>query len=202
MRIPMLILAVILGLAACAQSYNPLKDYKEVEPDKLIKAPEPMPAAAGTRDPDRVARGQYLVSLLNCAVCHTDGALLGEPNLSQPLAGSRVGIAYSDPLVAEFPGVLYPPNLTPDPETGLGLWSEADIANFIRSGTDPAGRRHMSVMPWPAFSKLTPDDTLAIVAYLRSLPPVRFEAPTQVKPGQKAEFPYVHFGVYQSRRLP
>jgi hypothetical protein len=199
MRITVSILAAAAMLAASAESYNPLQDYREVEPNKLIDPPQPGTALPKQRDPERVARGQYLVSLLNCAVCHTDGALLGAPELGVPLAGSTIGIAFSDPLRQKYPGVLYPPNLTPDLETGLGSWNDEQLVAFIRSGTDPAGRRHMSVMPWPAFSKMTVDDTQAIVDYLKSLEPVKFSAPPPVQPGQKARHPFVHFGVYQSR---
>jgi hypothetical protein len=57
------------------------------------------------------------------------------------------------------------------------------------------------VMPWPAYRKLTTEDALAITAFLRSLPAVRHQVPANVEPGNKARAPYVHFGVYRSKRL-
>ena len=53
-------------------------------------------------------------------------------------------------------------------------------------------------MPWPAYAQLSDEDINAIVAYLRSLPPVRHQVPANVPPGNEASAPYVHFGVYQS----
>ena len=55
-------------------------------------------------------------------------------------------------------------------------------------------------MPWQGYAKLNDDDVDAIVAYLRSIEPVEFEVPGQVRPGQKASQPFVYFGVYRSRR--
>ena len=95
--------------------------------------------------------------------------------------------------------MVYPSNLTPDRETGIGAWTSDDIVNIIRRGVDPSGRRHLSVMPWPAYGKLTDEDAYAIAAYLKALPPVGHEVPANVRPGQAAKYPFVHFGVYQSR---
>jgi mono/diheme cytochrome c family protein len=194
------VLVAVLGLGACTQRTGVLRDFEPVEPALAIPAPQP----AETSQTDRavVERGQYLVDLLGCAVCHTDGALMGAPDPSRRLAGSRIGIAYNDPLVQKKPGIRYPGNLTPDPKTGLGRWTDDQVARFIRSGVDPKGMPHLSVMPWPGFARLTDTDAQAIVAYLRSLPPIEFTVPEHVKPGTSAIAPYVHFGVYRSRPSP
>ena len=65
-------------------------------------------------DEERIARRQYLVTIGNCTDCHTDGFMLGNPNPDLYLAGADNGF-----FIPNL-GVMYPPNLTPDPETGLG----------------------------------------------------------------------------------
>ena len=82
---------------------------------------------------------------------------------------------------------------------GIGSLTDQQIADAIRSGRGRHGGQRIIAMPWPAFSKLTDADTAAIVAYLRSLPPVAHEVPADVLPGERARAPYVHYGVYRSR---
>jgi mono/diheme cytochrome c family protein len=88
-------------------------------------------------------------------------------------------------------GVVYPPNLTPDPDTGLGRWTDEQIMRAIRTGQRPDGRMLVPVMPWPSYATLTDEDARAIVAYLRSIPAVRFKAPAPVKPDEKSTAPYL-----------
>lgn len=145
-------------------------------------------------------RGRYMVGLLGCGSCHTDGALVGNVNPERHLAGSSVGIAYTSPFVDSRPGIVYPPNLTPDMETGLGSWTVNRLVQMIRVGTTNHSSRSLPVMPWPAFAGITEEDAFAIAAYLKSLPPVRHEVPANVSRGQAASAPYVHFGVYQSKQ--
>ncbi len=114
-----------------------------------------------------VERGQYLVSIISCTDCHTPGALLGRPDMTRFLGGSDVGFAIPGR------GVFVGPNLTPDPATGLGTWTEAQIVTALTTGVRPDGRILAPIMPWRSFSHLTPSDALAIAAYLKSLPPVR-----------------------------
>ena len=164
-----------------------------------MDAPAPDRSRTGNYTAEQVKRGQYMVALLGCTSCHTDGALVGAPDSRRFLAGSDTGIAYSNPLKQKYPGVVYPANLTPDMETGLGAWTDEDILQMLRNGVTPDGRHTLSVMPWTAYSRLSDEDARAIVAYLRGLPPVHHKVPENVAPGQKATEPYVHFGVYQSR---
>jgi hypothetical protein len=178
-------------------AYNPLADYDQKTPTTVHDVS--VETASGY-DPELVARGKYLAELLACGTCHTDGALIGEPNPERQFAGSRVGIAYSNPFSAPNPGVLYPANITPDPETGIGNWRDDELVRVIRTGVDQHGRTQIPVMPWPGFSRLSGSDALAIAAFLRSLPPVRHRVPVNVEPGDAAQSPYVHFGVYQSKR--
>jgi mono/diheme cytochrome c family protein len=188
-------LPLLLLPAACATAPDPLQEFEEVEATTVLEAP----AAGAAADPARVERGRYLVGLLGCESCHTDGALVGAPREDRKLAGSSVGIAWTNPLRDARPGIVYPANLTPDVATGIGAWTEQEIVAAIRGGLDRDGRRHLPVMPWPGYAKLTDTDAAAIAAYLKALPPVRHDVPANVPPGQRARAPYVHFGVYQSR---
>jgi len=193
-------LAVLLSLAvvlsACSNTYNPLDDYEQLEPATILATPDPDPASYPT---ELVNRGHYLVGLLGCGSCHTDGALVGAPVPGRALAGSSVGIAYSNPLATARPGVLFASNLTPDEETGIGSRSLADLVRMIRLGVDEHGSQTIPVMPWPAYVNIEEQDARAIAMYLKSLPPVRHQVPDNVRPGQRTAAPFVHFGVYQRR---
>ena len=115
------------------------------------------PAAA---DDEAVARGAYLANAADCVACHTDSAHGG-----RPYAGGRA-------LATPF-GTFYSPNITPDPETGIGRWSEAQFLRALRQGVRPDGGNYFPVFPYPSFTKIVDQDALAIRAYLFSLPPVR-----------------------------
>jgi len=128
------------------------------------------PGNAGA-DQAQIARGKYLVQLGGCNDCHTPGYFRGKPDFKRYLGGSDVGF--------EVPGVgvVAGPNLTSDPETGLGRWTTGQITKALRTGVRPDGRVLSPVMPWPAFANLTPADVDAVVAFLKSLPPVKHEVP-------------------------
>jgi mono/diheme cytochrome c family protein len=195
-------LVPILLLAACAseQAYDPLEDYEEVNATTIIDAPSAKPGSFAPADRDRIERGEYLVELLGCGSCHTDGALQGNPDMSRPLAGSRTGIAYTNPLSVKYPGVIYPANITPDEATGIGGWSDRQIANAIRAGIGRHGQaRRIVTMPWQGYAKLSEQDLSSMIAYLRSLVPIRHQVPDEVAPGNRARDDFVYFGVYRSR---
>jgi len=142
--------------------------------------------ASGTARTDLIARGQYLATISLCGDCHTPGHLLGQPDDSRHLAGTDVGF--------EVPGLgfFYGPNLTPDPETGLGNWSEAEIVTALRTGVRPDGRILAPIMPWMTFASFTDEDVLAIAAYLKSLPPYRYEnEPPPTGASQTPPAPYM-----------
>jgi mono/diheme cytochrome c family protein len=126
------------------------------------------PADAAAKD---VARGKYMVSLMGCTDCHTPGHFLGKEDSSRFLAGSEVGFAIPGL------GVFYGPNLTSDKETGLGNWTEAEIITALTTGKRPDGRVLAPSMPWRNFANLTKADAQAIVAYLKSLPPIKNKVP-------------------------
>jgi mono/diheme cytochrome c family protein len=122
-------------------------------------------------DEAQIARGKYLVQLGGCLDCHTPGYFFGKPDMSRYLGGSDVG--FQVPRVGVFVG----PNLTPDPETGLGRWTSEQITKALRTGVRPDGRVLSPIMPWLAFSNLTPVDMDALVAFLKSLRPVKNKVP-------------------------
>jgi mono/diheme cytochrome c family protein/uncharacterized protein YjiS (DUF1127 family) len=127
----------------------------------------------------QIERGQYLVTLGGCTDCHTPGYFFGKPDMARFLGGSEVGF--------EIPGlgVFHGPNLTPDRDTGLGGWSAEEIAAAITTGKRPDGRVLAPIMPWHAFAKLTRQDVLAMVAFLKSLPPVKNTVPGPFGPNEK-----------------
>ncbi len=114
--------------------------------------------AAG--DAVTAARGAYLANAADCEACHTDREHGG-----QPYAGGRA-------LATPF-GTFYSPNITPDPETGIGRWSDEQFLRALRDGVRPDGANYFPVFPYPSFTKITDADARAIKAYLFSLPAVR-----------------------------
>lgn len=130
-------------------------------------------------------RGEYLVTIMDCNGCHTPGTFLGKPDMERPLAGSEVGF--------QIPGlgIFHPPNLTPDPETGLGQWSDTDIIKAVRTGVRPDGRQLVPIMPYHSYSKLTDADAQALASYLKSLKPVRNQVPGPVGANEKPLAPYL-----------
>lgn len=111
-----------------------------------------------------VERGRYLVHAGGCLTCHT----ADRPD-AIPLAGGRS-------LETPF-GVFHAPNLTPDPETGLANWTDADLGRALRKGVAPDGSYYYPAFPYPSYTGITDEDVAAIGAYLRSLAPVRLETP-------------------------
>lgn len=134
------------------------------------------PAMAASRKAE-IARGRYLAAIMDCGTCHTDGTFIGKPDLAHPLAGSA--IAHEVPGL----GTFWPPNLTPDDETGLGKWSLAEIMTAIRHGRRPDGRELAPAMPWRAYSHLTDSDARALAIYLKSLPPLKGTVRPPAGPG-------------------
>ncbi len=105
-------------------------------------------------------RGEYLFRAAGCANCHTD-----EKNHGAPLAGGRA-------LKTSF-GTFYTPNITPDPDTGIGRWSETDFIRALREGVSPAGEHYYPAFPYTSYTQLTDADLHAIWIYLSSRKPVR-----------------------------
>jgi mono/diheme cytochrome c family protein len=112
------------------------------------------------------SHGEYIVrTAAVCGHCHS-----GDPNhdADGPLSG---GMEFRNWRL----GVARASNLTPDPETGLGAWSDAEIVRALRNGQDRDGRLIAPVMPYEWFHEMSDADALAVARYLKSLPPVRHE---------------------------
>jgi mono/diheme cytochrome c family protein len=105
-------------------------------------------------------RGRYVTAAAGCASCHTadsDGAA--------PFAGGRA-------LVTRF-GTFYSPNITPDRDTGIGTWTDAQFLDALREGIHPGGGAYFPAFPYTSYSGMTAEDALAIKAYLFTLTAVR-----------------------------
>lgn len=201
MRRTGLLFIVSVFVAACATDTpaNFLDGHEEVDAATVVDAPSAMPGSYAPENRAVVQRGEYMVELLGCGACHTDGALVGTPDMERPLAGSQTGIAYTSPLDSDYPGVVYPPNITPDAKTGIGDMTDVQIGNAVRAGIGRHVGRRIAAMPWQGYAKMSDEDVHAIVSYLRSIRPVRHEVPDTVPPGRPAKKPFVYFGVYQSK---
>ncbi len=116
-----------------------------------------IPAAAGAQSADLVTRGKYIFGAAAGCGCHT------EPKKTLNAGGRR----YDGPF-----GTVYSSNITPDPATGIGKWADEQIITAIRSGRRPNGERLIPVHPYPVFNGMAEEDLRALVAYLRSVPPV------------------------------
>ena len=116
-------------------------------------------SAAGRADQAQLDRGAYIFSAADCGACHTNVKEKGPP-----LAGGR-------PLKTPF-GTFYTPNITPDPDTGIGRWSDADFMRALRRGVSPGNNHYFPVFPYGSFTKMTDQDILDLKAYLFSLPAV------------------------------
>jgi mono/diheme cytochrome c family protein len=113
----------------------------------------------------QVERGRYIVEVIGaCGNCHTPQGP-GGPDMSLHLAGGN-------PL-DERGMYAVPPNITPDPETGIGAWTDAEIIRAVREGVRPDGRVLGPPMPFGAYRGISDADAAAMVAYLRTVEPVR-----------------------------
>jgi mono/diheme cytochrome c family protein len=120
---------------------------------------------------DQIEKGRYLAIVGDCAACHS------LPGSGHEFAGGR-------PLETPF-GVLLGPNITPDPQTGIGAWTDDEFVNALKKGTGRGGTLLFPAMPYTYYTKVTRDDALAIRAYLNTVPAVR----NQVNPDQ-LPFPF------------
>ncbi|MGN6592659.1 MAG: hypothetical protein ACTHJX_07165 [Terriglobales bacterium] len=163
-------LAVIAGLAvgwaACGRSTPPAE-----------KAAAPAAAAADTS----AARGAQLALLGGCDDCHTPMLPNGEPDMSRRFSGVPEGSA----LPPAIPGVVTNLNLawrgpwglsegrniTPDPQAGIGSWTQQQFVDTLRTGKDPSGHAIMPPMPIPNLARLPDSDLIAIYNFLKTVPP-------------------------------
>ena len=166
----------------------------------VTAAAEPKTTASNAA---RIERGAYLVKTMGCHDCHTpwkmgpsgpeqdmSRALTGHPQdivMPPPPAlppgpwawlGAATNTAFAGPW-----GVSFTANLTPDPETGLGKWTEAMFIETMKTGRhEGKGRPILPPMPWFVVRNLTDEDIKSLFAYLQSLPPVVNRVPQPVDP--------------------
>ncbi|HUF72435.1 MAG TPA: c-type cytochrome [Gammaproteobacteria bacterium] len=170
---------LVLGLAACSQDSEP-EQAAGGGASTPAPAPEPQAEPVFDREPvapsptaeeDLVGRGEYLVEgLVGCGNCHHGRDENGE---------FVPGMEYAGNFVIEEPiFTAYAPNITPDPETGIGEWTDEEIERAIRSGISRDGRMMGPPMAfYPYYHGIASDDMDAIIAYLRTVPAVRNEVP-------------------------
>ena len=152
----------------------------------------------------QIARGEYLVEIMGCHDCHTpmklgpngpeqdrSRALSGHPEDAPVPPDADLPQGYLAMIGASFTsfkgpwGTSFTRNLTPDKDTGLGDWSQADIVKALQTGERPDGRILAPIMPWKSFAGMTKEDVNAIAIYLKSLPPVKNKVPGPFGPNEK-----------------
>ena len=124
---------------------------------------------------DAIARGKYLVdNVTGCLGCHSQ---IAEGVSGEPPAAGRLGSGRDFGDLPGFPGHVRAPNLTPDPDTGVGKWTDGELLRALREGVSRDGRPLFPMMPYGAYSKtLSDEEALDIVAYLRTLSPIKNDA--------------------------
>jgi hypothetical protein len=166
-------------------------------PAEAAAAPAAAPASA-----DLVNGGRYLVTVMGCNDCHTPfkmGKNGPEPDMTRMLSGHPEGIKLAPPPKLEGGwlmagsatntawagpwGVSYTANLTPDQNTGIGIWTEDMFIKSMRQGKHMGtSRTILPPMPWPWYAKMRDEELKAIFAYLKSIPPIRNHVPDPLPP--------------------
>ena len=129
--------------------------------------------AANAAKQDLVKRGDYLVNtIMTCGNCHSPKGPDGRDIMAKAFSG---GLSWDEP-----PFKVTAPNITPDKETGIGKWSDGDIKRLLRKGIKPDGTVIATIMPTGFYEIITKKDMNAIVAYLRTLKPIKNKVPDPV----------------------
>jgi len=131
---------------------------------------EPKPAfpesqAATLERPGDPEHGRLVFAAGDCASCHVRPGQKDRTNLGG-------GLALASPF-----GTLRVPNISPDPNDGIGRWRTIDLANALMSGVSPTGEHYYPALPYVSFVHMTVGDLRDLMAYLRTLPPVSGKAP-------------------------
>lgn len=152
----LVLVALTTVLVACAPITAPAESGTATETAAATAVPAAEAAAAVPMlgDPER---GGYIFALTTGCGCHFNR------DLGAPAGGNK----FEGPF-----GVIHVPNITSDPETGIGNWSETDIVNALRLGVRPDGSQLSPIMPYMAMSNLADQDAYDLAAALKQLPPV------------------------------
>lgn len=196
----------LLGSLALAGVLSLLSTCAVEAAESFAPAVQPAKVAKPARLTAEQARGQYLMSTSACMDCHTPwklGERGPEPDLTRLYSGHPEQLRMPPaPALPEGPwvmtagatntawagpwGVSFTANLTPDIETGLGRWTEADFIRTIRTGRHMGrGREVLPPMPIAVYRNFNDRDLKAIFAYLRTLPPIRNKVPDPVPPAAR-----------------
>ncbi|MDA0205430.1 MAG: c-type cytochrome [Acidobacteria bacterium] len=128
--------------------------------------------------PERIARGEYLANnLLSCVHCHTQR---DRDDYSLPAVGPAFAGGDCLDETWGFPGKMCTPNITSDAETGIGAWTDDEVLRAIREGISRDGIALFPLMPFDAYRDLPDEDAYAVIAYLRTIPPVSRSTPATV----------------------
>jgi mono/diheme cytochrome c family protein len=130
----------------------------------FASAPHPLTAADIPAHTANLDNGKLLYNAGGCISCHAPNLELADVAADAPAGGKP----FKTPI-----GTLYPPNLTPDPETGLGKWTEVDFVNAMQKGLGPNGQHLIPAFPYTSYAHMNVGDVLDIKAYLATLPPVK-----------------------------
>jgi len=157
---------LLLGAAGCGK--HKTSDEPEAAPPAMRKTTRPLTDVVFERTPARLDRGKYLAEgLLQCFICHTDRDW-NQPG-APPLVGKKgSGHVFRDD--GEYR--LVAPNITPDPETGAGTWTDDMFARAIREGISHDGRGLHPQMWYDSFRNLSDEDLASVIVYIRSIPAV------------------------------
>lgn len=124
--------------------------------------------------PQRLERGRYIFnSLAGCVDCHSGHDLSQKDH---PVLAGMQGAGEVMPFT-DLPGRVVAPNLTPDPETGAGTWTDDQLARAVREGIGHDGRALFPMMPYENYRKMSDEDLASVVVYMRSLAPVHQQLP-------------------------
>ena len=138
-----------------------------------------LPTVAGDAE-----RGRVIFNIGGCVSCHAAPGAKGEQKLV--LAGGRA-------FVTEF-GTFHAPNISPDPEAGIGTWRAVDFVNAMKHGVSPDGSHYYPAFPYTSYARIKTGDLLDLWAYMKSLP-----AREQANIPHAVDFPF--FGPARSRPL-
>jgi mono/diheme cytochrome c family protein len=151
----LLIVLLALGVGAAGLAWflsTPRPAFPEADAGALDSGGDPV-------------RGRLVFDAGDCASCH---ASPGQPDRLR-LGG---GMALASPF-----GTFFPPNISSDPQDGIGRWRTIDLANALMSGVSPDGRHYYPALPYTSYAHVRVEDVKDLMAYLHTLPPVRGRTP-------------------------
>lgn len=125
-----------------------------------------------------IARGEYLANHVTpCLDCHSKRDFTKFSGPIVPGTEGMGGEEFNGKIIPGFPGTVFAKNITPDPETGIGSWTDDEILRAITQGIGKKGDTLFPLMPYVHFNHLAKEDLLSIIAYLRTLKPIKNKVP-------------------------